>query len=460
MTPPPQYNPINPISSSFEMVAIDLETDEMLPEDIYALEDVVGIPMQQFRLAASTIAVEVGSFIDGVISGVSRFANDMTSVVSRETYQPLDIEEDFSLFMDSSIHEPMTALENINYHVNEIQGLVGFGIMGQIGSVFLNTFERILASDMYTRLDRAVRGHGDGSSMSSRDMYVLLSSVDIDSGEESDVASDFYSRCKRCLFFSKKETSKLKTPTLPFVKNKKKNDAFNFYKKNSDGPSKDTVLSKNSSGYYNSNNFLRYTYISISDSVQFIQINRLFKDFYINRNIFEHRVNEFLQNISILIATYIMFIRQANLNSVDVSDDFTDKDLKVSLERLCLSADTLKSIGKDKDVLGPLFVSGGAYRKGVSVDTLVSCLKESVMNCKSIAMDILAHDEIWDLLPMAHDESIVLQTGRNDVLDTLDKLNIILDHIDVLSQVSSVLDVQRVSSTLKQFQYKLNLSGL
>ena len=133
------------------------------------------------------------------------------------------MEDDFELFMESSLNQPMATLENIYGHVSEIHGLMGFGVMGQVGSVFLNTFERILASDMYIRLDRAVRGH-DGSFMSVRDMYILLSSSDIVS-DEGDSGSDFFSQCKRklALFFSNKKGENLKKDIFPSIKNNKKN---------------------------------------------------------------------------------------------------------------------------------------------------------------------------------------------------------------------------------------------
>jgi len=443
----PQYSPIHPLPSSRDIASFELETDDLLPDDIYALEDVVGIPMQDFRIAASHVIGEVSDFIDTVISGVSRFSHTIVSSVSRETYQPLEVEDDFEFFMDSSLNQPMTALESIYGHVSEIHGLMGFGVMGQVGSVFLNTFDRILASDMYTRLGRAIRGHDD-SLMSVRDMYVLLSSSDIVS-DEGDSGSDFFTQCKRklVLFFSKKKDINLKKNRFPSIKNNKKNDALPFYVKDK----KD----KNFDGYYTSKP-LCYSYISISDSVQFIQINRLFKDFYINRNTFQHRVNEFLQNIIILIGTYTMFIRQANLNS----DNFEDKDLQASLERLCLSADTLKSIGNDKNILGILGVETIPDKQNLSLDNAVFFVKESLLNCKSIALDILSQKEIWDLLPMTNDNVVILEAGKKDVLETVEKINEISDHIDVLSDMSSVLDVQRVSASLKQFRYKLKLSGL
>lgn len=442
----PQYSPIHPIPPR-DIYPFELDTDELLPDDIVGLEDIVGIPMQQFRIVTSHIVGEVGDFIDTVISGISRFSNNIISSVSRETYQRVDIEDDFSLFMDSSLNQPMDTLESIYDHVSEIHGLMGFGVMGQVGSLFLNTFERILASDIYMRLDRAVRGH-DESFMSVRDMYVLLASSDV-IDDNDDLGVDFYTQCKRnlALFFSKKKDIDLKKSKFPPIKSKKKNDAFGFYVKEKD-------IKKLGSNY--DTNPLCYSYISISDSVQFIQINRLFKDFYINRNIFLHRVNDFLQNITILIGTYTMFIRQANLNP----DNLESHELEVSLERLCLSADTLKSIGNDRYILGVLAGNTATVKDNMSLNEVVSCVKKSVINCKSIACDILDQHEIWDILPIVNEYVDVLEAGKKDVLGTLEKLNEISEHIDFLSEISSVLDLQRVSASLKQFRYKLKLSGI
>ncbi len=452
----PHYAPITPLSNTREIAPFELETDPLLDQDMDALEDIIGISMQNFRYAASHIVTDVGDFIDTVISGISRVSNNIVNSVSRETYQPLDIEDDFSLFIETSLNEPMDALHDIYSHVNEVQSLMGFGIMGQFGSLFLNTFERVLAFDMYSRLGRAIRGHGDNS-IGVREMYVLVSSSDIDedvSYRDSSVSS--FDRLFNWFFSPKKDKSQvLKKKKIPAIPRKKKNDAFSFYVKDKK-KSNDTSKISDFPNRDLDSNPLRYTYISMSDSVQFIQINRLFKDFYINRNIFEHRVNEFLQDISVLVSTYIMFVREANIHSIGVDE----KALSVSLERLSLTADTLKSIGSDKVALGILGNGVSSNKKQISIDGVVSCVKEAVLNCKSIAMTILNQQEVWDLLPMVDSDGVILETGKKDVLDTLEKLNDILDHIDVLSEKSLILDVQRVSTTLKQFQYKLKLSGL
>ncbi len=455
-----EYNPIQPVSFLREVQPFELETETLLVEELDYLQDILGISMQNFTTAASHVAVEVGDFIDGVISGISRFTNHAMSSVSRETYQTLEVEDDFSLFMESSLNQPMGALERIHHTVNDIHGLIGFGV-GKGGAVFLQAFERVLASDIYTRLERAVRGHGENMGLGVRDMYVLLSSDVIDDSEDFYLTGFSCARQMIQWFFGKtdfQDPDKFKKNPFKPVHKLKQNSAFAFYVKK-----KKTDITQNAVDIFFKPQDMncypnRYTYISISESVLFVEINRLFKDFYINRNIFEHRVNEFLTDIAILVATYTMFIRQATMIG-DLSD--TETDLTVSLERLCLSAETLKSISHDKDSLKILGLSKFDHGKDVSkTEDIMTSIREAVCNCQSIAATILSQQDIWDLLPMVDENAVILETGKSDVVNTLEKLNTILYHIDELKEISSALDIHHISFALKQFQYKLKLSGI
>ena len=69
----PHYSPIHQIDASRDISHFELETDTLLPDDIVGLEDIVGIPMHQFRVVTAHIVADVGDFIYTVISGVSRF---------------------------------------------------------------------------------------------------------------------------------------------------------------------------------------------------------------------------------------------------------------------------------------------------------------------------------------------------------------------------------------------------
>jgi hypothetical protein len=492
-----EYSPIQPIS--FMRESHKIETDTILLEELASLESISGISMRNFTVAASHLVSDVGNFIDGVISGVARFTNHDMLSVSRETYQKLEIDDNFLLFIKSSLNEPMDALERIHHTVSGIHGEMGFGQMGKVGNLFLNAFEGVLASDMYSRLEKSVRGHNENLGLGVRDMYLLLASDVIDEindiypsqnetgtgclpkslwspigiGSRHDLKSGFhfgtgigmtisafgYTRKMLQWFFGKSpDVNKLKkNPSKPFYKLKSK-EALPFYvkKKGIDIPlsSIEGSFKLRNIDCYPS----RYSYISISDSVVFIEVNRLFKDFYLNRNIFEHRVNEFLTDIAILVATYTMFIRQANLIG-DLSDSETE--LKACLERLCLGAEILKSVSHDKDILKILGLSKFDHDKSRgNKEDLMGCIREAAENCESIALTILSHQDIWDILPMIDDNAVILETGKSDVLDTLEKLNTILYFLDELKDISSVLDIQHISFTLKQFQYKLKLAGV
>ncbi len=454
-----EYIPIQPIS--FVRDSHKIEKDTIFLEELASLESISGISVRNFTVAASHVVSDVGNFIDGVISGVARFTNHDMMSLSRETYQKLEIDDNFLLFIKSSLNEPMDALERIHDTVSGIHGKMGFGEMGKVGNLFLNAFEGVLASDMYSRLEKSVRGHNENLGLSVRDMYLLLASDVIDEIDDigMDISAFGYARKMLQWFFGKSsDLNKLKkNPSKPFYKLKSKG-AFPFYvkKKGIDIPlsSIEGSFKLRNIDCYPS----RYSYISISDSVVFIEVNRLFKDFYLNRNIFEHRVNEFLTDIAILVATYTMFIRQANLIE-DLSDSETE--LKACLERLCLGAEILKSISHDKDILKILGLSkfDNGKSRGNKED-LMGCIREAAENCESIALTILSHQDIWDILPMIDDNAVILETGKSDVLHTLEKLNTILYFLDELKEISSVLDIQHISFTLKQFQYKLKLAGV
>ncbi len=453
-----EYNPLQPVSFLRDVYIPEIEMADFSSDELTALEDIAGIPIQNFMTAATHVVGDVSTFIEGVVSGISRFTNNAMTSVSRETYHPLDVEEDFSLFMDRSLNQPMDALQRIYHTVSDIQGLMGFGIVGQAGALFLNTFERVLASDIYTRLERAVRGHADPIGLGVRDMYVLLASEFIeDDNGVPEVQMGGLRQLFMWFFGGQEDPPSLpkKGPVKPLYYSKR-NSALSFYSKKPEP----IFSKKNEISVFEPRDMdvypLRYTYISVSESVLFIEVSRLFRDFYVNRNMFEHRVNEFLLDIAILVSTYTMFIRQANLIG-DLSDT---SDLHVCLERLCLGAETLKSISQDKDALKILGLSKfDTHKESSNMKDAMNCIRESVENCKSIAETILEQQEIWDLLPMANDSGLVLDNGKKDVLETLDKLNFILDHINVLQEMASVLDIQKISSTLKQFQYKLKLSG-
>ena len=126
-----------------------------------------------------------------------------------------------------------------------------------------------------------------------------------------------------------------------------------------------------------------------------------------------------------------------------------------------MGAEILKSISHDKDILKILGLSkfDNGKSRGNKED-LMGCIREAAENCESIALTILSHQDIWDILPMIDDNAVILETGKSDVLHTLEKLNTILYFLDELKEISSVLDIQHISFTLKQFQYKLKLAGV
>ena len=441
----------------------EIET-ALLVEEMDSLESISGISMADFRVADSNMVADVGKVIGVVIYGISRFVDNEIRSVSRETYPLLGIENDFLLFIESSLNAPMSALDRIHHTVNDVQEIMDFGIKGNSGAFFLNAFEQVLASNMYSRLEMAIREHNQNVTLSVRDIYALLSSNLIKIIDEMDndcmgISGFGYARKMAQWFFGKsRDVNEPKKTLFQSVSKPKSNGALSFYvnKKEPDISlsSGDSLLKQKDTDYYP----YRYTYISVSESVVFIEMNRLFKDFYINRNTFEHRVNEFLTDIAILVSTYTLFIRQASMIG-DISDSETD--LKVCLERLCLGAETLKSITHNKKALKILGLSKFDQDKYKgSTEDLMGCIREAAENCQSIAHTILSQHDIWDLLPITDNNAVILETGKSDVVDTMEKLNTILDYLDELKDISSVLDIQRISFTLKQLHYKLKLSGV
>lgn len=460
--------PIQPISNQQDFSLQNIHDEENSSEYVCLLENIVGIPLQDFSFAPMSFVSQVGAALESIVANISHVSQMSLPGVSRETYYPLDIEDDFSLFLDHSLMVPMNALNTISGVVSRVQSAIGVGAVSRISDVFLNVFDRILASEAYSRLEHAIRDHADGY-MGVGHMYVLLSSQPMFVQDVYESGIDMTNRSRRLFewFFTKKGYQK-KSGSSDRVFDKKvftplnkpfRKDVLPFYSGHPDPVGAEDgdslfLYSMDKNRYP-----LRYSYMSISESVVFIQVNRLFKDFYINTRVFEHKVNEFLQDIAFLIATYTLFIRQANIVDGSHYDESDDKDILSRVERLCLTAETIKSIGHAEGSATIMGLSKFDKTSSHSLEHSLLSLKESLRKCEFSAHVILSEEHFWKGFSGESSYVSLLEVGRMDIFDTLKKIEVVQGSVDELFSLASVLDIQHVSSTLKQLQYKLKLSA-